>query len=78
MRNFFLLLTLLAFVATAPLAMAQAKKEKPMKEEKKITCCVEGKCEEGMTKAECKKAKGKVVKDCKKCKPKSEKKPDVK
>jgi hypothetical protein len=72
MRKLLLLLTLLAFVATAPLAMAQATKEKPKKEEKKITCCIKGKCEEGMTKAECKKEKGKVVKDCSKCKPAKE------
>jgi len=75
MRKLLLLLTLLAFVVAAPMAMAQTK-EKPKKEEKKITCCIKGECKEGMTKADCKKEKGKVVKDCSKCKP--PKKPEKK
>jgi hypothetical protein len=36
--------------------------------DKKINCCVKGDCRE-MTKADCKKEKGKVVKSCKDCKP---------
>ncbi len=51
--------TLMAFMIAAPLAMA--------KEAKMYNCCVKGKCEQ-MTKADCKKAKGKVVKSCKYCK----------
>ncbi|MGB6064620.1 MAG: hypothetical protein WBG50_07405 [Desulfomonilaceae bacterium] len=57
MKKFFMLLTLMAFMAAAPLAMAA----------KKVDCCVNGNCQK-MTKAECKKAEGKVVKSCKKCK----------
>jgi hypothetical protein len=70
MRKLLLLLTLLAFVAAAPLAVAQekAKKEKP----KKITCCVKGKCK-SMTEDKCKDAMGNVfdsAAECKKeCKP---------
>jgi hypothetical protein len=60
MKKFFLFLTVMAFMVAAPLAMA--------KEEKKINCCIKGKCEQ-MTKKDCTKEKGKVVKDCKKCKP---------
>ncbi len=59
MKKFFMLLTLMAFAMAAPLAMAA---------DVDINCCVKGDCKK-MTKAECKKAKGKVVKDCKDCKP---------
>jgi len=60
MKKLFVIMTLMAFVVAAPLAMAA-------KEAKQINCCVKGKCEQ-MTKADCKKAKGKVVKSCKSCK----------
>ena len=64
MKKFFLLLTLMAFMLAAPLAMAA---------DVDINCCVKGDCKK-MTKAECKKAQGKVVKDCKSCKaPKAKK-----
>jgi hypothetical protein len=59
MKKFFLLLSLMAFMLAAPLAMA-AKEEK-------VNCCVKGKCSK-MTTAKCDKAKGEVVKDCKDCK----------
>lgn len=58
MKKFFLLLTMMAFMVAAPLAMAK---------EAKINCCVKGKCSK-MTTAKCDKAKGDVVKDCKDCK----------
>jgi hypothetical protein len=70
MRKLLLLLTLLAFVASAPLAVAQekTKKEKP----KKISCCVKGKCK-SMTAENCDKRQGKVFElmdNCKReCKP---------
>jgi len=64
MKKVLILATLLAFVVSAPIAMAA---EKPAKE-KQINCCVDGKCEK-MTKKACKEAKGKVVRDCKACKP---------
>lgn len=69
MKKVLILLSLLAFVASAPIAMAAEKTAK----EKQINCCVNGECKE-MTKKACKEAKGKVVKDCKACKPKAEKK----
>jgi len=60
MKKLFVMMTLMAFVVAAPLAMA---KSKPVK------CCIKGQCEEKATKTDCtKKAKGYVVKDCKKCK----------
>lgn len=66
MKKVLVFLSLVAFLFSAPMVMAQttkpAKKEAP-----KIKCCVKGECKE-MTKAECKKAKGKVLKDCAKCK----------
>jgi hypothetical protein len=58
MKKFFLLLTVVAFMLTAPLAMAK---------EEKINCCVKGKCSK-MTEAKCKAAKGDVVTSCKDCK----------
>jgi hypothetical protein len=64
MKKFFLLLTVMAFMVAAPLAMAA---------DKDINCCIKGDCKK-MTKAECKKEKGKVVKDCKDCKPPKTKK----
>ena len=69
MKKLVVLLILVAFAVAVPSAMAQDKKEKPVKEEKKITCCIKGTCQEGMTTAKCKKAKGKVVKTCSHCKP---------
>jgi hypothetical protein len=59
MKKLLVVTTLMAFMVAAPLAMA--------KEEKQINCCIKGKCEQ-MTKTDCKKAKGKVVKNCKYCK----------
>jgi hypothetical protein len=58
MKKFFVLLSLMAFMVAAPLAMAK---------EAKIHCCVKGKCSK-MTAAKCDKAKGQVVKTCKECK----------
>ena len=51
MKKLVLLAALLAFVVAAPLAMAQDK----------VNCCADKKCTQ-MTKADCDKAKGKVVK----------------
>ena len=63
MKRLFMLMSLVAFIMAAPLAMA--------KDEPQINCCIKekgkSKCEQ-MTKSECKKAKGKRVTDCKKCK----------
>ena len=59
MKKLFVITSLMAFMVAAPLAMA--------KQEKLLNCCVKGKCEQ-LTKSDCKKAKGKVVKSCKTCK----------
>ncbi len=64
MKKAVIILTLLSFVIAAPFAIAQGK----AKDDTKVNCCIKGDCKE-MLKAECKKAKGKVVKDCSKCKP---------
>jgi len=59
MKKFLILLTLMAFMVAAPLCLTAAEKE--------INCCYgPGTCSE-MTKAECSKKKGKVVKDCRQC-----------
>ncbi len=63
MKKLMLLLTLMAFVVAAPLAMAQ----KETKKEPKINCCIKGKCHK-MTKANCDKKKGQEVTECKDCK----------
>jgi hypothetical protein len=68
MKKLLVSLTIMAFAAAAPLAMAESDLKKPEKAEKRIHCCIKGDCKE-MTSAECKKEKGKVVKDCKNCKP---------
>jgi|GEM_PF-1441200 len=62
MKKIIVLLTLLAFVAGVPMAMAAAKAK-----EEKINCCVKGKCKK-MTEKKCEAAKGEVVVDCKDCK----------
>ena len=48
MKKFFLLLTVMAFMVAAPLAMAK---------EDKINCCVKGKCSK-MTTGEVRQSKG--------------------
>jgi hypothetical protein len=67
MKKFMILVTLMAFFVSAPLAMAQHSSKK---EATKYKCCVKGECKD-LTKKECKKQKGKYIKatDCeKKCK----------
>jgi Ni/Co efflux regulator RcnB len=66
MKKLILLLALMAFVAAAPLAMAQ----KSAKKAPKIHCCIKGKCHR-VTKAYCEKKKGQEVTECKECKAKS-------
>jgi hypothetical protein len=63
MKKVLILLSLLAFVASAPIAMAAGKKAT----EKKVNCCVNGKVEK-MTSKACTDAGGKVVKNKKACK----------
>jgi hypothetical protein len=58
MKKLLILFAVLAFVSAGPVAMAA----------KKVNCCVSGKIEK-VTKAECKKAGGKVVTSAKQCKP---------
>ncbi len=57
MKKLVLLVALLAFLVAVPMAMAQDK----------VNCCADKKCTQ-MTKADCDKAKGMVVKDCAECK----------
>jgi hypothetical protein len=70
MKKFLTITALLAFTAAAPFAFASGDK---------VNCCVKGRggedgkgkviesCQK-VSKAECAKAKGRVVKDCKECK----------
>jgi hypothetical protein len=62
MKKFLVIVALLAFAGAVPMAMAAEKKAK------EVNCCVKGKVEK-LSKADCKKAKGKVVKSAKQCKP---------
>ncbi len=64
MNKLIILMTLLAFVLAAPFAVA---KEEAKKADPKINCCKKGDCKQ-RTEAQCKKAEGKVVADCKDCK----------
>lgn len=66
MKKLVLLLTLVVFVVAVPLAMA-AEKPAAAPAADKVNCCAAKKCTP-MTKADCDKAKGTVVKDCKDCK----------
>jgi len=68
MKKLLVLVTIMVFAMAVPFAVAQTDTKKTDKADKKINCCIKGECTE-MTKAECAKEKGKVVKDCKKCKP---------
>ena len=62
MKKLFIMIAVLAFMVSAPFAIA--------KKAPKVNCCVNGKCEKVASKAACKSAGGKVVKSCKSCKPK--------
>jgi len=70
MKTFLVVLTLVAFALAAPLAMAADKPAAMGGGEKAqiINCCNKGKCAQVKTEADCTKAGGKVVKDCKDCK----------
>lgn len=79
MKRLFSLLTVLAFAISVPLVMAQsspgagtgtapAAPGSPEKPAKTINCCVKGKCDQVKSEADCTKAGGKVVSDCKECK----------
>jgi hypothetical protein len=70
MRTFLVVLTLVAFAMAAPLAFA-ADQTLPLagaEKGKVINCCNQGKCSQVKSEADCTKAGGKVVKDCKECK----------
>lgn len=71
MRRFLVVLTLVAFAMAAPLAMAADQTAAPLtggEKSKVINCCNQGKCSQVKSDADCTKAGGKVVKDCKDCK----------
>ncbi len=71
MKTLLVVLTLAAFALAAPLAMAQGQTPaaKPGAEKPGvINCCKDGKCAQVKAEADCTKAGGKVVKDCKDCK----------
>jgi len=74
MKKVLVLLALAAFIIYVPLALAadQPGMGAPAKAgsdpAKSINCCVKGKCDQVKSEADCTKAGGKVVKDCKECK----------
>lgn len=81
MKRLISLLTVAAFLISVPLVMAQSSPggsgsgtapattpATPEKPAKTINCCVKGKCEQVKSEADCTKAGGKVVSDCKECK----------
>jgi hypothetical protein len=63
MKKCLAFLVMMAFFVAAPMVMAQ---DTPKKEPKMIKCCIKGECKD-LTKKDCKKEKGKEVKDCSKC-----------
>ena len=63
MKKLFILLTLTAFIIGATFAVNAAK---PAAADK-VNCCAKGVCKQ-VSKADCEKAGGKIVKDCKECK----------
>ena len=77
MKKFFYLFVVAIFVVTATMALAQGKAVpagKPAGGEgllgqaaKTVNCCVKGDCKQLGTEADCTKAGGKIVKDCKDC-----------
>ena len=72
MKNLINLFVVAAFLVSATLAFAAEPgatagtptAQKPMKT---IDCCVKGECKKLGSEADCAKAGGKVVKDCKEC-----------
>lgn len=64
MKKLIALMVLMVFALTAPMAFAKGEAA----DTGTIKCCVKGVCKD-LSKADCKKEKGKVVKDCKDCKP---------
>lgn len=69
MKKVLYMLTLAAFLLSAPLAMAAGETTGTApKMGTSVNCCVNGKCQQVKAEADCAKAGGKVVKDCKDCK----------
>lgn len=68
MKKVLYMLTLAAFLISAPLAMAAGETGTAPKMGTSVNCCVKGKCQQVKSEADCAKAGGKVVKDCKDCK----------
>ncbi len=73
MKKLMYLLTVAAFVFSVTMAVAQGPgqpgaKTDTAKPTKGVNCCIKGDCKSVPTDADCAKAGGKVVKDCKECK----------
>jgi hypothetical protein len=73
MKKLMYLLTMAAFVFSVTMAVAEGPakpgaKAEAAKPAKGVDCCVKGACKSVPTAADCAKAGGKVVKDCKECK----------
>lgn len=69
MKKFFYLMIVAAFLVAGTIAFAADKPaaSTPMTG-KTVNCCVKGQCKQAASPADCTKAGGKVVKDCKACK----------
>jgi hypothetical protein len=65
MKKLLVLVTIMVFAMAVPFAVAQTDTKKT---EKKINCCIKGKCHKKMTEAACAKKKGEVVTSCDECK----------
>lgn len=63
MKKLLVFVALLCFVAAGPAATVSSAK----KESGNVNCCVKGQCKQ-MTKDDCKKSNGRVLKSCKDCK----------
>ena len=69
MKRFLYVLTIAAFLFSVTAAVATNVVEtQAEKAAKTVNCCIKGQCKKAPSAADCAKAGGKVVKDCKECK----------
>jgi hypothetical protein len=71
MKRFLYVLTIAAFLFSVTAAVAADEGRIDLQADKAakgVNCCIKGQCKKAPSAADCAKAGGKVVKDCKDCK----------
>ena len=71
MKRFLYVLTIAAFLLSVTSVVGATESRMQLQADKgakAVNCCVKGKCKKAPSAADCTKAGGKVVKDCKDCK----------